>query len=77
MRGRKGGEVSNPLKPSPALLCKLGSIAVHADELISPNCHEFDRIALQNLFDSEVKEWIEAMTEMAMVPLKRNRKATP
>lgn len=61
-----------PLQPSPALLCKLGSIAVHADEMLSVHGHPFDRIALQNLIaDPEVVTWIQAMTSMAMVPSKR------
>lgn len=47
---------------------------VHANELTSPGGHEFDRIVLKNLFDSDVNEWIETMTKLAMVPVKRNRK---
>lgn len=61
-----------PLDPTPALLCKLGSIAVHADEMLSTDGHHFDKIALQQLIsDPEVAEWIEAMNAMAMVPKKR------
>jgi hypothetical protein len=60
------------LQPSVALLVKLGSIAVHAEELLSPQGHQFDRAALQTLFeDQEVKAWIAQMTEMAMLPVKR------
>lgn len=63
----------NPLQPSPKLLCKLGSVVVHADEMTGPGAHEFDRVAFQAaLNDPEVQEWLAAMTKMAMVPLKRN-----
>lgn len=66
-------------EPSLTLLCKLGSIVVHADELTEPvdarkgtAPHEFDLSALRALIDDpEVKEWIEAMG--AMLPLKRGR----
>jgi len=64
--------VSDTLKPSPALLCKLGSIAVHVDEMLSADGHAFDRVALQALMDDpDVKEWLAAMDKMAMVPRKR------
>jgi hypothetical protein len=60
------------LKPSPSLLCKLASLAVHADELASPDGHEFDRAALAPLLsDPEVRDWIAAMTEAGMAPVKR------
>jgi len=63
---------ANPLKPSPALLCKLGSVLVHADELISSNGHVFDRFALEQLInDPEVKSWLAQMDAMAMIPKKR------
>ena len=60
------------LKPSTALLCKLGSIIVHADELTSPTGHHFDREALRALLtEKEVAQWIEGMSKLALVPLKR------
>lgn len=60
-------------KPSITLLVKLGSIAVHADEMLSSNGHAFDRIALQGLLaDPEIREWIEEMDRLAMVPKKRS-----
>jgi hypothetical protein len=53
-----------------SLAMKLGSIAVHAEELLSPDGHEFDKVALDNLLqDPEVKSWIEAMGPM--LPRKR------
>jgi hypothetical protein len=64
--------MANPMQPSPALLCKLGSIAVHAEELASPDGHPFDRAALSSLLhDAEVCEWIGQMAAMAMVPRMR------
>lgn len=65
-------EQREPLKPSVTLLVKLGSIIVHADELVSPNGHHFDGVALQQLLeDEEVKTWITAMDKMAFLPKKR------
>ena len=62
----------NPLKPTPALLCKLGSVLVHANELISSKGHAFDWHALEQLTDdSEVKDWLAQMDMMAMIPRKR------
>lgn len=63
----------DPLKPSPALLAKLGSIFVHVVELLSDDGHAFDRVALNTVVqDEEVKEWLAAMQAMAMVPLRRS-----
>lgn len=62
----------NILNPSASLLCKLASIAVHSDEMLSAAGHEFDRIALQSAIDDpEVRAWLAAMTESGMAPLKR------
>jgi hypothetical protein len=59
------------LKPSATLLCKLGSIAVHADEMLSPGGHAFDRIVLQKLLqDEEVTQWI--MDMGPLLPQKRS-----
>jgi hypothetical protein len=64
--------VKDTLTPSPQLLCKLGSIVVHADELLSPGGHQFDSEALKALLaDSDVQVWIAEMGFMALVPLKR------
>lgn len=64
--------MGEPLKPGISLLVKLGSIAVHVDEMLSPDGHDFDRIALQQLIaDPEVAEWIKQMDGMAMLPKKR------
>lgn len=62
----------NPLKPSTSLLCKLGSIVVHVEEMLSPSGHQFDKTALDQLLkDSEVREWISGMDKLAMLPVKR------
>lgn len=63
---------ANPLKPPVTLLVKLGSIAIHLQELLSSKGHHFDHIALQSLWDDpEVKEWMAQMDAMAMLPRKR------
>lgn len=64
---------TEPLKPSAALLCKLASIAVHSDEMLSPAGHDFDRHALLSAVnDAEVVSWVGQMTDMGMAPVKRN-----
>jgi hypothetical protein len=60
------------LTPSIALLAKLGSIAVHADEFMSPNGHPWDREALKTLLeDGDVREFVAQMQKQALVSLKR------
>lgn len=62
--------LKGPLHPSVSLLSKLGSIAVHADELTSASGHHNDAIALRGLLaDSEVNRWLEAMG--AFIPVDR------
>jgi vacuolar-type H+-ATPase subunit C/Vma6 len=64
--------MSDALNPSVSLLCKIGSLAAHIKELHSSNGHEFDRKAIDTLIeDSEVCEWLDAMTDMALVPQMR------
>lgn len=63
----------NPLTPDPRLLCKLGSIIVHTEELLSPFGHQFDKAALDQLMrDPAVKQWLADMRKLALVPEKRN-----
>lgn len=65
-------EKITPLSPAIPLLVKLGSIAVHVEELLSPDGHSFDRVALEELLrDPEVVAWREAMDAMALLPVKR------
>ena len=60
------------LKPSVSLLSKLGSIAAHVEEWLSPSGHPFDRIGLDKLLaDPEVREWMDAMDREALIPRKR------
>lgn len=62
----------NPLSPSAGLLAKLGSIAAHAEEMLSPLGHGFDKIALESVMaDPEVIEWMDAMRKMALLPVRR------
>lgn len=64
--------MSDPLKPGMTLLVKLGSIAVHAEELLSPAGHDFDKNAIDLLLrDTEVIEWRKRMDDMALLPVKR------
>lgn len=63
---------ADPLNPQPSLLVKLGSIAVHAEEYLSPKGHDFDRVALDQLLaDPEVQVWRAQMDKLAMLPRKR------
>ena len=64
--------MTNPLKPTPSLLSKLGSILVHAEELTSSKGHAFDHYALKSLTDdAEVKDWLAQMKAAALLPQKR------
>ena len=66
------GEAMNPLQPTASLLCKLGSIVVHVDEMFSVTGHHFDKEALDGLLaDTEVCEWLVAMAKTGMVPVRR------
>lgn len=60
------------LKPPVTVLMKLGSLAVHVEELLSPDGHEFDKAVIDALLqDEELKIWLEEMDEMAFLPKKR------
>ena len=64
--------MNDPFKPSVSLLVKLGSIAVHTEELLSPKGHDVDKHALNTLLtDTEVREWVKQMDKLAMLPVKR------
>ena len=68
----KENQMKDPLKPALSLLVKLGSIAVHVDEMLSPKGHEFDRHALGSLLqDHEVTEWLASMEKSSFIPKKR------
>lgn len=54
------------------LWLKLGCIAVHAEELISPDGHEFDKEALRGLLqDAEVRRFLDAPKNKVYFPRKR------
>lgn len=52
------------------LVAKLGSIAAHAEEMLSTDGHAFDAFALRSLLgDAEVITWLRA--NRALLPVKR------
>ena len=58
--------------PPIRLLCKLGSIIVHADEGSGASAHEFDWVTLRSMLaDPEVREWLDAMGKAGFLPVKR------
>ena len=60
----------DPLTPDLSTLCKLGSIIVHVEEMLSSKGHPFDQIALQAILDDpDVQTWIKAMG--TYLPVKR------
>lgn len=61
------------LKPSAQLLMKIGSALVHAEEFLSPHGHPLDKNTFDRLMrDSDLQEWIKEMTDLALLPVKRN-----
>jgi len=63
---------NDPLKPDATLLIKLGSIAVHTDEMLSPKGHHFDKVTIETLLkDAEVQLWLKEMDKLAFLPKKR------
>lgn len=63
----------NALNPPLALIVKLGSIVAHLDEYLSPHGHPLDlEAAKSGLSDPEVKAWMEAMSDAALLPRRRN-----
>jgi hypothetical protein len=64
--------MNDPLKPNITTLIKLGSIAVHTEEMMSEKGHGFDKVAIEQLLnDPEIQEWIKEMNKMAFLPVKR------
>ncbi len=60
------------MQPKMSILVKLGSLAVHVDELLSPQGHTFDKEAIKSLLDDpELNEWLAAMDAMSFLPKKR------
>lgn len=72
MGRRTESNMINVLAPSPAVLCKLGSIIVHVEEGAGQDGHAFDWVAVRQLMaDPEVQDWLSGMGKMAMLPVKR------
>lgn len=64
--------MADPLHPPLATLVKLGSIAVHVDELLSDDGHYLARLALQQaVADPDVQAWIKLMDAQGFLPKKR------
>lgn len=62
----------DPLKPSATLLCKIGSIVIHADEFTGKGSHRFDLAAIKSLLkDDEVETWLCQMEGLALIPKRR------
>jgi len=62
----------DPLQPSLALLCKLGSIIIHTEEARSAEGHAMDVLALASLrADPEVEAWLAVMQARALLPARR------
>lgn len=60
------------LNPRSEVLIKLGSALVHADEAMSENGVALDEVLFRNLLtEPDVEEWLKAMGDLALLPLKR------
>ena len=60
------------MHPRMAVLAKLSSIVVHVDEGLGLRGHSFDIAAVRVLInDPDVREWISAMGELGLAPVKR------
>lgn len=65
-------DVSADLRPDLDVAVKLASIAVHADEALSPGRHDYDLHAISGLLaDPGVKAYLERLGAMALLPVKR------
>lgn len=64
----------DPLKPSPSLLCKIGSAIAHVQEAAGGDGHAFDLIAAKECAkDPEVAAWLASMRALALLPEPRTR----
>lgn len=60
------------LQPSVSVGIKLASLAVHAEELLAPGGHGFDRVAIEGLLqDPEVVAYLDLLRPLALLPEKR------
>lgn len=61
------------LQPSVSVGIKLASLAVHAEELLGPDGHVFDRAAIESLLsDAEVVAYLDVLRPLALLPEKRH-----
>lgn len=61
------------LQPSVSVGVKLASLAVHADELLSPGGHALDAEAIRGLLDdAEVVAYLDKLRPLALLPVKRS-----
>lgn len=66
----------SPLRPPVSLLVKLGSLAIHVEELLSPGGHAYDKLAMDTLLgDAELREWLKQMSDQAFLPVPRTARA--
>lgn len=66
----------NALKPSVQTLVKLGSIARHAEEMLSDDGHVYDADAIKGLLaDEDVQRWMAAADRLALLPVVRKGRA--
>lgn len=68
--------IASATNPSIAILAKLGSIAVHADEATAPGGHPFDAEALRALAtDPDVQAWLREFEKQypSILPRKRSK----
>jgi hypothetical protein len=68
---------NNWREPSISLLCKLGSITRHVEEIASDTGYPFDIEILKTLVgDPEIIEWISEMDDMALIPARQHLEET-
>lgn len=61
------------LVPPVSLLAKLGSVVGHVEEMLGPDGHRFDRVAIDSLLaDPELREWMAEMRKAQFVPEPRS-----
>lgn len=64
--------MADPFKLNPSLAAKIGSILVHVEEGLSRDEHPFDWTAARTMMAmSDVREWLDELGKMALIPKKR------
>ncbi len=68
----KLSKTKRAINPSVSVLCNLGSLYVHVEEMLSAKGHEYDIEAIKGILaNPEVKTWIKEMDDSALLPKKR------